>query len=324
MPDIGLLQGPPRPKLVPVAMTPVEQSIAALPAEPPAPADLLDAVADEVEAIKVAAHTGVVSDAPLAVLREPAVAVAVPTLAPMPAPMPTPGPAATYPDAAAAHTSSQAQPDAVATPGIHVPDPPASAKQPLQSLVPPPIRLSDLLWLLLALVVIIGTGLGVRDPWPADEPRFASLARDMTYTGEWLFPRVGGDLYQDKPPLFFWLLAVCYTLFGSFKGWFLIPSFLAAAGILFMVYDMGRRTVSREAGLAAAILLLCTVQFVQTTRGAQIDSTLCLLTTFSVYALLRHFVLGDGWRWYLAAGFAAGLGVITKGVGFLPLLLLIP
>jgi len=32
----------------------------------------------------------------------------------------------------------------------------------------------------------------------------------MMLTGEWLFPRVGGDLYQDKPPLFFWLLAICF------------------------------------------------------------------------------------------------------------------
>ena len=70
---------------------------------------------------------------------------------------------------------------------------------------PPPIRLSDLLWLGLALVIIIGSGIGSRDPWPADEPRFASIARDMVATGEWLFPRVGGDLYQDKPPMFFWM-----------------------------------------------------------------------------------------------------------------------
>jgi hypothetical protein len=72
----------------------------------------------------------------------------------------------------------------------------------------PPIRWQDLLWLALALLVIIGTGIGTRDPWPADEPRFAAVARDMVATGEWLFPRVGGDLYQDKPPLFFWMLAV--------------------------------------------------------------------------------------------------------------------
>lgn len=191
-------------------------------------------------------------------------------------------------------------------------------------MAPPPIRLSDLLWLLLALALIIGTGLGIRDPWPADEPRFASLARDMVQSGEWLFPRVGGDLYQDKPPVFFWMLAVCFTLFGSIKASFLIPALLAAGGVLFLIYDFGRRTVSREAGLGAAILVLSSLQFTLAFRGAQIDPVLCLLTTFSVYALLRHLLLGDGWRWYFLGGFAAGLGVITKGVGFLPLLLLIP
>jgi 4-amino-4-deoxy-L-arabinose transferase-like glycosyltransferase len=68
-------------------------------------------------------------------------------------------------------------------------------------------RLSDLLWLGLAVLVLIGTGLGMRDPWPADEPRFALIARDMVATGQWLFPRVGGDLYPDKPPIFFWILS---------------------------------------------------------------------------------------------------------------------
>ena len=59
-------------------------------------------------------------------------------------------------------------------------------------------------------------------------------------------------------------------------------------------------------------------------RGAQIDPTLCFLTTFSLYALLRHLLLGPAWGWYFVGGFAAGLGVFTKGVGFLPVLLLIP
>ena len=205
--------------------------------------------------------------------------------------------------------------------------PPAQAAPPRNPAVmqpPPPIRVSDLLWLALALLVIVGTGLGIRDPWPADEPRFASLARDMVQTGEWLFPRVGGDFYQDKPPLFFWLLALSYMVFGSVKAWFLIPSFLAAGGILFLVYDFGRRTVSREAGLGAAVLVVSTVQFALATRGAQIDPTLCLLTTFSLYAMLRQLLLGHGWRWYFLGGFAAGLGIFTKGVGFLPLLTLIP
>jgi 4-amino-4-deoxy-L-arabinose transferase-like glycosyltransferase len=100
--------------------------------------------------------------------------------------------------------------------------------QPAEAAHPPSIPVRDLLWLALALLLIVGTGLGVRDPWPADEPRFAALARDMASSHEWLFPRVGGDLYQDKPPLYFWLLALCYSLFGSVKASFLLPSFLAA------------------------------------------------------------------------------------------------
>ena len=190
--------------------------------------------------------------------------------------------------------------------------------------VPEAMRAADLLWLALAFVLIIGSGLGIRDPWPADEPRFAAIARDMVATGEWLFPRVGGDLYQDKPPVFFWLLATFYSLTGSLRASFLIPSLCAAAGVMFLVYDFGRRLVGRAAGLAAGILIVCSLQFVQTMRGAQIDPTLCFLVTFSLYALLRHLLLGPAWRWYTLGGLAAGIGVITKGVGFLPVLVLIP
>ncbi len=64
----------------------------------------------------------------------------------------------------------------------------------------------DLLWLLGLGLLLIATGIGLRDPWPADEPRFALIVRDMVATGDWLLPRVGGDVYADKPPLFFWLM----------------------------------------------------------------------------------------------------------------------
>jgi 4-amino-4-deoxy-L-arabinose transferase-like glycosyltransferase len=187
-----------------------------------------------------------------------------------------------------------------------------------------PIEWRDLAWLALALALIVASGYGLRDPWPADEPRFASLARDMATTGERLFPRVGGDLYQDKPPVFFWLLALAYAAIGSVRGSFLLPSLLAAGGTLFLIYDIGRRLVDRRAGLIAALGVVCTLQFVLVMRGAQIDGVLCFLTTLSLYGLVRHLLLGAAWGWYFLAGLAAGVGVATKGVGFLPLLLLLP
>jgi 4-amino-4-deoxy-L-arabinose transferase-like glycosyltransferase len=182
----------------------------------------------------------------------------------------------------------------------------------------------DLLWLGLAVLLVVGSGLGTRMPWPADEPRFVLIAREMVLSGDWLFSRVGGDLYGDKPPVFFWLLALGYAITGSIRASFLIPSFIAACTVAGLVYDLGRRLAGRAAGLAAALTLTFCVQFGLTMRGAQIDPTLCALTTLSLYGFLRHLLLGPAWGWYFVGGLAAGVGVVTKGVGFLPLLVLIP
>jgi 4-amino-4-deoxy-L-arabinose transferase-like glycosyltransferase len=183
---------------------------------------------------------------------------------------------------------------------------------------------TDLLWLFALALLLIATGIGLRDPWPPDEPRFALVARDMIATGDWLLPRVAGEAYADKPPLFFWLLASGLATTHSLRIAFLLPSFLAALGCVALVHDLGRRLWNREAGLAGALALLFTVQFVWQARQAQIDATLCFWTTLSLYGLLRHLLLGPSWRWYTIGWAAAGLGVITKGVGFLPLLILVP
>ncbi len=182
----------------------------------------------------------------------------------------------------------------------------------------------DLLWLALGVLLLVASGIGLRHPWPSDEPGFVQVSREMATHGSWLFPSMGGELYDDKPPLYFWLLAAGYGLTGSTRWTFLLPSLAAAFGVAGLTYDLARRLAGRTAALAASALLVTTVQFVLQMRSAQIDATLCLTTTLSFYALLRHLLLGPSWGWYFVSGLAAGLGVITKGVGFLPLLALGP
>jgi 4-amino-4-deoxy-L-arabinose transferase-like glycosyltransferase len=185
-------------------------------------------------------------------------------------------------------------------------------------------RRADGLALLLLGLCLFAAGLGLRDPWPADEPRFALIARDMVLSGEWLIPRVGGQLYPDKPPLFMWLQATFYWATGNLRIAFLLPSLLASVGTLVLVHDLARRLWGREAAFLAGLLLLLTVQFTLQARSAQIDALVTFWTTLGVYGLLRHFLLGPNWGWYVGAWIAMGLGIITKGVGFLPLLMFLP
>ncbi|NJO13277.1 MAG: hypothetical protein HC872_07240 [Gammaproteobacteria bacterium] len=105
-------------------------------------------------------------------------------------------------------------------------------------------------------LVLIASGIGLRDPWPADEPRFALIARDMVTTGDWLVPRIGGDLYADKPPLYFWLTALLLEVTQSLRLAFLAPSLLSALGCTLLIYDLTRRLWNRETGLLAGLALL--------------------------------------------------------------------
>jgi 4-amino-4-deoxy-L-arabinose transferase-like glycosyltransferase len=180
-------------------------------------------------------------------------------------------------------------------------------------------------WLLLLIaLVVIGAGMGLRDPWPSDEPRFALAAKQMVESGDWLFPHRGSELYSDKPPMLFWLEAASYTVIGNWRIAFLLPSLLAALGCLLCVYDLGRRLWNRQVGLYAASALLITFQFVYQTKRAQIDPLVMFYITAANWGLLVHMLKGPNWRAFWFGCFCAGLGVITKGVGVLALLMLVP
>ncbi|MBV8156227.1 MAG: glycosyltransferase family 39 protein [Dyella sp.] len=180
-------------------------------------------------------------------------------------------------------------------------------------------------WLLLLIaLVVIGAGIGLRDPWPSDEPRFALAAKQMVESGDWLFPHRGSELYSDKPPMLFWLEAASYTVIGNWRIAFLLPSLLAALGCLLCVYDLGRRLWNRQVGLYAASALLITFQFVYQTKRAQIDPLVMFYITAANWGLLVHLLKGPNWRAFWFGCFCAGLGVITKGVGVLALLMLVP
>jgi 4-amino-4-deoxy-L-arabinose transferase-like glycosyltransferase len=187
-----------------------------------------------------------------------------------------------------------------------------------------PDQRRQLFWFFAIALLVLAAGIGLRDPWPADEPRFVLVARQMWESGDWLFPHRGGELYPDKPPLYFWMLGAAYAVARDWTWAFLLPSLLAALGTLWLTYDLGRRLWSHRTGLWAAVAVLASAQFLYQAKRAQIDPTVVLFITLGVYGIVRHCLLGPHWRWYWFGCFAAGLGVISKGVGFLALLALLP
>ena len=172
--------------------------------------------------------------------------------------------------------------------------------------------------------VIIFAGIGVRDAWPPDEPRFALVAKEMVTSGQWLIPMRGGDIYPDKPPIFMWCIALFYLVTGSLSVAMLLPSAIASLITLALTYRLARALADEKTAVLSMLLLLLSPQFVIQAKFAQIDALVACFIWVGVYGFVRHFCIAKSWRWYYMAWAAMGLGIITKGVGFLPVLIFIP
>ena len=171
--------------------------------------------------------------------------------------------------------------------------------------------------------IIILAGIGLRDPWPPDEPRFALMAKEMWDTGQWFFPHRGGEIYPDKPPMVMWMILLFYALLGNLKIAFLLPSAILSFCTMWMTYDIAKRMWNPKIGLYAGFLLAITLHFILQAKSGQLDAPVAFWVMFGCYGLLRHLILGPSWKWYYLAFFAMGMGIITKGVGFLPVLMLL-
>lgn len=178
-------------------------------------------------------------------------------------------------------------------------------------------------WSLVLLYLLVSMiGLGMRMPWPADEPRFALNGLEMWVTGDWWLPHRAGELYPDKPPVFMWLSGLATGLTGDIRLGFALPSLLGGLATLGLSVDLIRRLHGRRSAFIAGLWLIASLQFVLQARTAQIDMLVTAFILLGIWGMLRHALLNDGARYFYLGCFAMGLGIITKGVGFLPLLML--
>ena len=187
-------------------------------------------------------------------------------------------------------------------------------------------RCKNHLFYLFALTLILFfTGLGGRDFWAPVEPRYAEIVRIMFAKGEWVVPTVNGDLYTDKPILYFWLALIASKLAGAVNEWAVrLPSALAAIGFVLVTYFTGRDFFGPKVGFVAGVALATSMRVIWEARWAHIDMLFGFFFLLTIYFGARS-LLGKGEkREILWAYVFMGLAVLAKGlIGIvLPALLL--
>jgi 4-amino-4-deoxy-L-arabinose transferase-like glycosyltransferase len=160
-------------------------------------------------------------------------------------------------------------------------------------------------------VVLCFAGVFQHGLWTPDEPREAEVGREMLLSRYSAVPTLGGALFMEKPPLFAWITAAAYSVFGVNDWAGRIPAALFSIGSIGIAYLLGKRAAGRLAGLCSAIALATMWQFAETSHKAALDDALTFFVAAGHLAFLRLRDKSCAWS-YAAIGVCAGLAFMTK------------
>lgn len=142
-----------------------------------------------------------------------------------------------------------------------------------------------------------------------DEPVYGETAKEMLATGDWISPRIYGEFWYDKPPLFYWLEAISFSVFGVSTWSARLPSFLLGAVTPIYLYLSTRNLLGEKAALRGAFICATSLEIIVLSRSAVTDTVLTLSLTVALISFLR--------KEYIPAYIACGLALLAKGpIGF--------
>ncbi len=151
--------------------------------------------------------------------------------------------------------------------------------------------------------------------WEVDDARYAEVPREMAEGGDWLTPRLNGMEYVEKPPLWFWLGAASYKVFGISEAAARLP--LAALSLLGVgaVLWAGTWLFGPSTAAAAAAVLSSSGLWFLLSHGMTVDLPLAVFLTWGVAFALRALLRPEDARWAAPAAWtAAALAFLSKGL----------
>jgi 4-amino-4-deoxy-L-arabinose transferase-like glycosyltransferase len=181
-----------------------------------------------------------------------------------------------------------------------------------------PTPLSEVV-LLATLIVVVGLIYGARlgaQPVRGEETRWATGAREMLATGDWVVPRQQGQVFPERPPMTMWMMAMVGYMRGDVDVIAVrLPSVVAIVLTALTIYVYMRHSVSQSAALIGALVFATMGQVLQIGRLGESEALFTLLLSGS----LLWWHLGYLRRWPLLVtwtlGFSlAGLAALVKGL----------
>ncbi len=144
----------------------------------------------------------------------------------------------------------------------------------------------------------------------------AQIARNMLDSGDWVTARLDGVPYLEKAPLIYWLIAVCYKIFGVYDWAARIPVALSSIGLACLTAAMGFWAFGRRAGFYAGVVMATCVGLFLFTRIQIPDSMQTASIALAIWAFLRAIDDAEPrpHLWAVIMAVSLGIGLLLKSL----------
>jgi 4-amino-4-deoxy-L-arabinose transferase-like glycosyltransferase len=144
----------------------------------------------------------------------------------------------------------------------------------------------------------------------------AQIARNMLTSGDWVTARLDGIPYMEKAPLIYWLIAICFRIFGAYDWAARIPVVLAALALAWVTAAFGAWAFGRRAGFYAGLSISTCIGLWLFTRILIPDVMLTASIALSMWAFLRAIEPEEthGRLWALVLAASLGVSLLLKSL----------
>lgn len=141
---------------------------------------------------------------------------------------------------------------------------------------------------------------------------YAEIAHEIVESGNWLTLRINGEPYYNKPPVFFWLEALCIKAFGLRTASVRLPSLLLGVGSLVVCYFIAKRLSIDP--LMSSLILATSWRYTRACQRTTMDITLTFFVLLAFYLYLVSIqAQRRGWAYSLGAALAVCVAMMVKG-----------
>ncbi|MCB9224039.1 MAG: glycosyltransferase family 39 protein [Crocinitomicaceae bacterium] len=149
-----------------------------------------------------------------------------------------------------------------------------------------------------------------------EEPRRAIVAIEMMESADYLIPNIFGEPYYNKPPLYNWILAGSFSIFGNGELAVRLPGIVSLILTAFFLWKISANYLASEFRLLLPFIYLTTsdLLYFGSVNAGEIDLFYSLIVCLQVYSIFYFKQRNSFFTLFIVSYLLCAIGVLTKGM----------